>query len=69
MAYERLNLKDDEVLTADHIKHIEDGIIGAVPAYTAGDYGKVLSATEAGLVWVEMQAGETLPAAEGVEFG
>ncbi len=52
MAYERLNLKDDEILNASHIEHIEDGIIGAVPAYTADDYGKVLTVSESGLVWV-----------------
>lgn len=26
MAYERLNLSDGEVLTAAHIRHLEDGI-------------------------------------------
>lgn len=26
MAYERLNLNNGDILTADHIKHIEDGI-------------------------------------------
>jgi hypothetical protein len=26
MAYERLNLKDGDVLTAEHIKHIEDAL-------------------------------------------
>lgn len=26
MAYERLNLSDGEVLTAEHIRHLEDGI-------------------------------------------
>lgn len=29
MAYERLNLKDGQVLTADHVKHLEDGIEAA----------------------------------------
>lgn len=27
MSYTRLNLQDGQVLTADHIKHIEDGIV------------------------------------------
>jgi hypothetical protein len=35
MAYERLNLKDGDVLTAEHIKHIEDGIDGRTPARIA----------------------------------
>lgn len=26
MAYERLNLEDGDVLTAEHIRHLEDGI-------------------------------------------
>lgn len=47
MAYERLNLSDGEVLTAEHIRHLEDGIEEAMNS----------------------GGGETLPAAEGVEFG
>lgn len=29
MAYERLNLEDGVTLNADHIKHLEDGIVNA----------------------------------------
>ena len=29
MAYERLNLKDGDILTEEHIRHIEDGIVNA----------------------------------------
>lgn len=47
MAYERLNLEDGEVLTAEHIRHLEDGIEEAMNSGST----------------------ETLPAAEGVEFG
>ena len=49
MPYERLNLVDGEVLTAEHIAHIEDALEQALENNGGG--------------------GETLPAAEGVEFG
>ena len=49
MPYERLNLVDGEVLTAEHIAHIEDALEQALENGGGG--------------------GETLPAAEGVEFG
>ncbi len=41
-----------------------------LPAYTEADYGKVLSATADGLVWVEQSGGSggSVPSAEGVEF-
>lgn len=29
MAYERMNLEDGTTLNADHIKHLEDGIVNA----------------------------------------
>ena len=29
MAYERMNLQDGTTLNADHIKHLEDGIVNA----------------------------------------
>jgi hypothetical protein len=48
MPYERLNLVDGEVLTAEHIAHIEDALEQALE--NGG-------------------GGESLPEAEGVEFG
>ena len=44
--------------------------IPAVPTPTESDYGKVLSATADGLVWVEQSggSGSTVPSAEGVLF-
>lgn len=42
-----------------------------VPAYTEADYGKMLTPTADGLVWTdppEGGSGDTIPAAEGVEF-
>ena len=35
MAYERLNLKDGDVLTAEHIRHIEDALANAANATNA----------------------------------
>lgn len=49
---------------------IEGTATAAVPQATAADYGKVLSATENGLVWVAQSSGGSgdVPSAEGVEF-
>ena len=42
----------------------------SLPEYTESDYGKVLSCTADGLVWVEQSggSGEAVPSAEGVLF-
>lgn len=52
MAYERMNPENGETLTAEHIKHLEDGIVNAtqekdeivnsvlnaLPTWTGGSY-------------------------------
>lgn len=53
MAYERLNLVDGEVLTAEHIAHIEDALEQALENNGGGGGG----------------GGSDLPEAEGVLFG
>lgn len=53
MPYERLNLVDGEVLTAEHIAHIEDALEQALENGGGGGGG----------------GGSDLPEAEGVLFG
>lgn len=55
------------------VEYLEDNMEGnsEIPAYTEDDYGKVLSATASGLVWVRQSgtsvSDDTLPV-EGVVF-
>ena len=61
MAYERLNLKDGDTLTAEHMRHIEDGIAGAIIAVkTAEEMDAILAnATEDTVGTFYMYIGET----------
>lgn len=77
MPYERLNLVDGEVLTAEHIRHLEDGIEeamnsggGGAGLPTGGTAGQVLTiGSDGNPVWADVTSGGgSIPSVEGVTF-
>lgn len=68
MAYEKLNLEDGQVLTADHVNHIEDGIVAAdEEASKAVKTINEIVPDENGNVNVSLE--DTLAAVEGAKVG
>lgn len=61
MTYECQHFFDGQLLTAQCLNHMEEGIKGACdavpPACDSADYSKVLSYGENGLEWVDMPGG------------
>lgn len=58
MAYSRLNLQNGQVLTADHIKHIEDGIVEAESTSSSGDGGTSHTPVRGEDYWTENDIAE-----------
>lgn len=51
MSYQKLNLQDDDVFCADHVEHIEEGILAVEILVTEGKDDIVNSVLEALPTW------------------
>lgn len=75
MKYTKQNFKDGQVLKAEHLNKIEDGLVdlteelekSTIPS--DGTPGQVLTmGSDGNPIWADATGGADIPKAEGVEF-